>query len=97
MRRFQPMFNKVLAKPIPHEEKIGHIYIPDSAHRGGPQKAKVLATGKGTPTASGGLIPLDVRTGDTVLFNQNGGMRIKIDGEELLILLEEEILGTVSA
>jgi chaperonin GroES len=74
------------------EQRIGSIIIPDSA-REKPQTAKVIAVGKGRVSDKGEVVPLDVKAGEYVLIGKYAGTEIKLDGEEFLIIREEEVLG----
>ncbi len=75
---------------------IGGIIIPDTAKEK-PQQGKVVAVGKGKVKDDGKLIPLDVKAGDTILFGKYSGQEIKLDGEEYLIMREEEVLGVIES
>ena len=94
--KFRPLQDRVLIKRL--EEDVaktkGGLYIPDSAKEK-PQQGKVMAVGKGRVNDEGKVTPLDVKTGDKVLFGKYSGSEIKVDGEELLIMREEDILGVV--
>ena len=76
------------------EQQIGGIIIPDTAKEK-PQQGKVIAAGKGKLREDGGLQPMDVKDGDTILFGKYSGQEIKLDGEELLIMREDEVLGVI--
>ena len=76
------------------EQQIGGIIIPDTAKEK-PQQGKVIAAGKGQLREDGGLQPMDVKDGDTILFGKYSGQEIKLDGEEYLIMREDEVLGVV--
>jgi len=90
-----PLHDRVLVKRIEEKETVkGGIIIPDSAKEK-PQEGEVIAVGAGK-REKGELIPLDVKPGDRVLFGKYGGTEIKLDGEEYLILREEEILAKLS-
>ena len=93
IRRLQ---DRVLVKRLEEEiEKTkGGIIIPDTAKEK-PQQGKVIAVGKGKVGENGKVIPLDVKAGDTVLFGKYSGSEVKLDGEEHLIMREEDILGVV--
>ena len=78
------------------EQKVGGIIIPDSAKEK-PQQGKVIAVGKGKVEKDGKVTPLDVKEGDTILFGKYSGQEIKLDGEEYLIMREEEILGVINS
>jgi chaperonin GroES len=94
--KFRPLQDRVLIKRL--EEDVaktkGGLYIPDTAKEK-PQQGKVMAVGKGRVNDEGKVTPLDVKTGDKVLFGKYSGSEIKVDGEELLIMREEDILGVV--
>ena len=94
--KIRPLQDRVLVKRIEEEtEKTkGGIIIPDTAKEK-PQQGKVIAVGKGKVGENGKVIPLDVKAGDTVLFGKYSGSEIKLDGEEHLIMREEDILGVV--
>jgi chaperonin GroES len=82
-------------KRLEEEEKTkGGIIIPDTAKEK-PQEGKVIAVGKGKLTEEGKLIPLDVKAGDRILFGKYSGTEVKIEGEEHLIMREEDILGVI--
>jgi chaperonin GroES len=91
----RPLRDRVLVKRLEEQEqKIGGIIIPDTAKEK-PQQGKVIAAGSGRITDEGKTLPLDVKAGDRVLFGKYAGTEIKIEGEEYLILREDEILGIV--
>ncbi len=94
--KIRPLYDRVVIKRIEEaEEKTqGGIVIPDSAKEK-PQKGEVLAVGKGKRLEDGKIVELDVRVGDKVLFGKYSGNEIKIDGEECLIMREDEILGVL--
>jgi chaperonin GroES len=88
----RPLHDRILVKRIDEgEQKIGGIIIPDSAKEK-PQQGKVVAVGAGKVKDDGGRISLDVKAGDTILFGKYSGQEIKLDGEEFLIMREEEVL-----
>lgn len=90
--KLRPLQDRVIVKRLKSEEKTaGGIIIPDSAKEK-PQEGRVVAAGKGKVTDDGKLQPLEVKKGDVVLFSKYGGTEINIDGEEHLILREEDIL-----
>jgi chaperonin GroES len=90
---FTPLHDRILVKRIEEGESIrGGIIIPDSAKEK-PQQGKVISVGKGKSNDEGKVFPLDVKAGDTVLFGKYSGTEIKLDGEEFLIMREEEVLG----
>ena len=93
--KIRPLQDRVIVKRLEEEEKTkGGIIIPDTAKEK-PQEGKVIAVGKGKMTDEGKLIPMDVKTGDRILFGKYSGTEIKIDGEEHLIMREEDILGII--
>jgi chaperonin GroES len=92
----RPLHDRVIVQRIDEgEQKVGGIIIPDSAKEK-PMQGKVIAVGKGKVEKDGKVTPLDVKEGDTVLFGKYSGQEIKMDGEEYLIMREEEILGVVT-
>jgi chaperonin GroES len=94
---FRPLHDRVLVRRIDADEKTaGGIIIPDTAKEK-PQRGEVIAVGAGTRTEDGKLTPLDVKVGDEVLFGKWSGTEVKIDGEDLLIMKESDILGVVEA
>ena len=93
--KIRPLQDRIIVKRLEEEEKTkGGIIIPDSAKEK-PQEGKVIAVGKGKTTEDGKLIPLDVKVGDRILFGKYSGTEIKIEGEEHLIMREEDILGII--
>jgi len=93
--RIRPLQDRVVVSRIAEQEKTkGGIIIPDTAKEK-PVEGKVLAVGNGKILEDGSVRKLDVKVGDRVLFNKYGGSEVTIDGEELLILREEDILGVV--
>ena len=91
----RPLHDRIIIERIEEsEQRVGGIIIPDNAKEK-PQQGKVIAVGKGRIEKDGKVIPLDVKAGDTVLFGKYAGQEIKIDGKELLIVREEEVLGIV--
>jgi chaperonin GroES len=92
---FRPLHDRVVVKRLEGEEKTkGGIIIPDTAKEK-PQEGKVLAVGPGGRDESGKLTPLDVKAGDRVLFGKWSGTEVKIDGDDLLIMKESDIMGIV--
>ena len=92
---FRPLHDRVLVRRIDAEEKTaGGIIIPDTAKEK-PQQGEVIAVGPGGRNEQGQLVPLDVKVGDRVLFGKWSGTEVKIDGEELLIMKESDLLGVV--
>lgn len=93
---FRPLYDRVLARRIEQEEKTpGGIIIPDSAKEK-PVEAEIVAVGAGARDESGKNIPMEVKSGDRVLFAKWSGTEVKLDGQEYLILKESDILGIVS-
>ena len=93
--KFRPLHDRVVVKRIDAEEKTkGGIIIPDTAKEK-PQEGKVIAVGPGGRDENGKLTPLDVKAGDRVLFGKWSGTEVKIDGEDVLIMKESDILGIV--
>ena len=93
--KFRPLHDRVVLERIDAEEKTaGGIIIPDTAKEK-PQQGKVVAVGPGGRDESGKLIPIDVKVGDRVLFGKWSGTEVKIDGEELLIMKESDIMGII--
>ncbi len=94
--KFRPLHDRVVVKRIDAEEKsAGGIIIPDTAKEK-PQTGEVTAVGPGGRDESGKLIPIDVKPGDKVLFGKWSGTEVKLDGEELLIMKESDIMGVLS-
>jgi chaperonin GroES len=93
--KFRPLHDRVVVKRIEAEEKsAGGIIIPDTAKEK-PQEGEVIAVGAGTRNEDGKLTPLDVKSGDRILFGKWSGSEVRIDGEDLLIMKESDILGIV--
>ena len=94
---FRPLGDRVLVKRVEEEEKTkGGIIIPDTAKEK-PQEGEVVAVGPGARDDNGKLQPLDVKAGDRILFGKWSGTEVKIDGEDLLIMKESDILGIIGA
>ncbi|MGA9486844.1 MAG: co-chaperone GroES [Methylocella sp.] len=92
---FRPLHDRVVVKRIEGEEKTkGGIIIPDTVKEK-PQEGKIIAVGPGGRDETGKLIPLDVKAGDRILFGKWSGTEVKIDGDDLLIMKESDILGIV--
>jgi chaperonin GroES len=93
--KIRPLQDRVIVKRIEEEEKTkGGLIIPDSAKEK-PQEGKVVAVGKGKANEDGKVTPLDVKVNDRVLFGKYSGTEINMDGEEHLIMREEDILGVI--
>ena len=92
---FTPLHDRVLVRRVESEEKTkGGLIIPDSAKEK-PQEGEVVACGEGARKESGDLIPMNVKAGDKILFGKWSGTEVKIDGEDLLIMKESDILGII--
>lgn len=95
--KIRPLHDRIIVKRLDEEEKTkGGIIIPDSAKEK-PQEAKVLAVGNGKVLEDGKVLPLDVKVGDKVLFSKYSGTEIKLQGEEYLILKEDDVQAIVEA
>src|SRR5690606_38535151 len=95
-KRFRPLHDRVVVKRVTADQKTaGGIIIPDTAAEK-PSEGEVLAVGPGGRDESGKLTPLDVKVGDRVLFGKWSGTEVKIDGEDLLIMKESDIMGVIS-
>jgi chaperonin GroES len=95
--KFRPLHDRVLVKRFENDNKTkGGIIIPDTAKEK-PMEGEVIAAGSGARTEDGNVIPLDVKTGDRVLFTKWAGTEVTIDGEELLVMKESDIVGVVEA
>ena len=91
--KFRPLHDRVVVRRIQEDERTkGGIIIPDTAKEK-PQQGEIVAVGPGAPDEKGNVQPLDVKPGDRVLFGKWSGTEVKIDGEELLIMKESDILG----
>jgi len=95
--KFRPLHDRVLVRRITAEEKTaGGIIIPDTAKEK-PQEGEILAVGNGAVAEDGTVRPLDVKAGDRILFGKWSGTEVKIDGEELLIMKESDVMGVIAA
>ncbi|HET6184586.1 MAG TPA: co-chaperone GroES [Acetobacteraceae bacterium] len=93
--KFRPLHDRVVVRRLDAEEKTaGGIIIPDTAKEK-PMEGEILAVGPGARDETGKLIPLDVKAGDRVLFGKWSGTEVKLDGEELLIMKESDIMGII--
>ena len=93
--KFRPLHDRVVVRRIEEDTKTaGGIIIPDTAKEK-PMQGEIIAVGPGARDESGKLVPLDVKAGDRILFGKYAGTEIKIDGEEHLILREDDILGVI--
>ena len=94
---FRPLHDRVVVKRVNAEEKTaGGIIIPDTAQEK-PMEGEVIAAGPGARNEAGALVPLDVKAGDRILFGKWSGTEVKIDGKELLIMKESDIMGVIAA
>ena len=95
--KFRPLHDRVVVKRLEGEEKTkGGIIIPDTAKEK-PQEGEVVAVGPGGRDEAGKLIPIELKAGDRVLFGKWSGTEVKIDGEELMIMKESDIMGVIDA
>jgi len=91
--KIRPLYDRIVVKRIEETERMqGGLYIPDSAKEK-PQEGEVVAVGKGKRLEDGKVVSLDVQVGDRILFGKYSGSDIKIDGDEFLIMREDEVLG----
>jgi chaperonin GroES len=94
---FTPLHDRILVRRVEETESVrGGIIIPDTAKEK-PQEGEVIAVGKGKSNDEGKVFPLDVKAGDRILFGKWGGTEIKIDGEDFLIMKEDEVLGILKS
>jgi len=94
--KFRPLHDRILIKRVTSEEKTsGGIIIPDSAKEK-PQEGEVIAVGNGKVLEEGKRVALEVKTGDRILFGKYSGNDIKLDGEEFIIIREEDVLGIIT-
>jgi len=95
--KVRPLHDRILVQRLEEaEQRVGGIIIPDTAKEK-PQQGKVVAVGKGKIKDDGKLLPLDVQEGDTILFGKYSGQEIKLDGNEYLIMREDEVLGIIES
>ena len=95
MTSIRPLQDRLIVRRLDSEEKTaGGLYIPDSAKEK-PQQGEVVAVGKGKVRENGEVQPMDIKKGDKILFGKYSGTEIKLDGEELLIMREDEVLGVL--
>ena len=93
--RIRPLHDRVIVQRLEEgEQKVGGIIIPDTAKEK-PQQGKVIAAGQGKTKDDGKRVPLDVKAGDLILFGKYSGQEIKLDGEEFLIMREDEVLAVI--
>jgi chaperonin GroES len=95
--KVRPLHDRIIVQRLEEgEQRVGGIIIPDTAKEK-PQQGKVVAAGKGKAKDDGKVLPLDVKAGDTILFGKYSGQDIKIDGDEYLIMREDEVLAVLEA
>ena len=95
--QFRPLHDRVVVRRIDAEEKTaGGIIIPDTAKEK-PQEGEIVAAGPGGRNEKGELVPLDLKAGDRVLFGKWSGTEVKIDGQDLIIMKESDVLGVIEA
>jgi chaperonin GroES len=95
--KIRPLYDRIVVKRIEtQEQKIGGLFIPDSAKEK-PQEGEVVAVGKGKRLEDGKVVPLDVEVGDRILFGKYSGSDIKLDADEYLIMREDEVLGILES
>ena len=93
--KFRPLHDRVVVRRIESEDKTaGGIIIPDTAKEK-PQEGEIIAVGPGARDEAGKLVPLDVKAGDRILFGKWSGTEVKIDGEDLLIMKESDVMGVI--
>jgi chaperonin GroES len=93
--KFRPLHDRVVVRRIESDEKTkGGIIIPDTAKEK-PQEGEIIAVGTGARDESGKLVPMDVKKGDRILFGKWSGTEVKLDGEDLLIMKESDIMGII--
>jgi len=92
----RPLHDRILVRRMAEEEKTsGGLYIPDTAKEK-PHRGEVVATGKGRITEDGKVLPLEVKAGDKVLFSKYSGTELKLEGQEYLMIREEDVLGVIN-
>jgi chaperonin GroES len=95
--KVRPLHDRIIVQRLEEDEQqVGGIIIPDTAKEK-PQQGKVMAVGKGKVKEDGGILPMDVKDGDTILFGKYSGQEIKLDGDDYLIMREDEVLGVVNS
>ncbi len=93
--KIRPLYDRIVVKRIEQSEELqGGLFIPDSAKEK-PQQGGVVAVGKGKRLEDGQVVPLDVQAGDRILFGKYSGSEITVDGEEFLIMREDDVLGVI--
>ena len=91
---FRPLHDRVLVRRIEEDEKVGSIIIPDTAKEK-PQQGEIVSCGNGARGDDNEIVPLDVKPGDKILFGKWSGTEVKVDGEDLLIMKESDVLGVI--
>jgi chaperonin GroES len=95
--KIRPLQDRLIVKRLDEEQKTASgLFIPDNAKEK-PQQGKVMAVGKGKVRDDGTIQPLDLKVGDTILFGKYSGQEVKVDGEEVLIMREDDVYGVVEA
>jgi chaperonin GroES len=95
--KIRPLYDRIVVKRIEEKEQMqGGLYIPDTAKEK-PQEGEVVAVGKGKRLEDGKVVTLDVQVGDRILFGKYSGSDIKLDGDEYMIMREDEVLGVLDA
>ena len=94
MSKIRPLADRVVVKVLKQEQTSGGIFLPDTAQEK-PQMGEVIAAGPGKMDDDGGRLPMDVKTGDRVIFAKYSGTEVKLDGAEYLLLAEKDILGII--
>ena len=96
--KIRPLYDRIVVKRVENDEEKtqGGLYIPDTAKEK-PQEGEVVAVGKGKRLEDGKVVPLDVQPGDRILFGKYSGSDIKLDGDEYMIMREDEVLGVLDA
>src|SRR5712672_1862501 len=93
--KIRPLYDRIVVKRVEEKEQMqGGLYIPDTAKEK-PQEGEVVAVGKGKRLEDGKVVALDVQVGDRILFGKYSGSEIKLDGQDLLIMSEDEVLGVL--
>jgi chaperonin GroES len=94
--KVRPLHDRIIVQRLEEDEQqVGGIIIPDTAKEK-PQQGKVMAVGKGKVREDGGILQMDVKDGDTILFGKYSGQEIKLDGDDYLIMREDDVLGVVN-
>jgi chaperonin GroES len=93
--KIRPLYDRIVVKPTDEKEQTrSGLFIPDSAKEK-PQEAEVVAVGQGKRLEDGKIVPMEVKAGDKILFGKYSGSEVKLDGDELLIMREDDILGVI--